>query len=354
MIIMGFIERCKKGDLTSFQIINIVLAIAGFVVVLIFLSILFSDRGETDREVCRLSILTRATAPDILQANVPLKCKTEKICITTKLFGGECTQFLGEENVRKVRVKENPREIEKLMAEQMFFCWSMMGRGELDLFGKASEQFVGSKGDSSCIICSRIAFADDVSGSTLKQINLDSYLRDTKLPLPGSQLTYLEAFTNKGTKTFGSARQINESLNLIDAEARAELSEGEIARLSGRGDRQIAFVFAQVKTVAWTKVLTNLGAAAVGSSFAIPGAAKVGRALFLTKAGIVTIPLAVIGAGAFGYNVYQGKLTAAGYCGNFISSTEEGLEGGCSLIRAVNYNVQDINALCTGSIQSIP
>ena len=98
MIIMGFIERCKKGDLTSFQIINIVLAIAGFVVVLIFLSILFSDRGETDREVCRLSILTRATAPDILQANVPLKCKTEKICITTKLFGGECNQFLGEEN----------------------------------------------------------------------------------------------------------------------------------------------------------------------------------------------------------------------------------------------------------------
>jgi hypothetical protein len=357
MIIMGFIRRGKlsrKGDLTSFQIISIVLAIAGFVVVLIFLSILFSDRGETDREVCRLSILTRATAPDVIQANVPLKCKTEKICITTKLLGGECSQFLGEENVRKVRVKNNPREIEKLMAEQMYFCWSMMGQGELDLFGKASAQFLGSSGDSTCNICSRVAFADDVDNSTLEQINLDSYMRDNQVPLPGSQLTYLEAFTNKGTKTFGSAREIGNSLDVINSEAREKLSEGEIVNLSGRGERQVAFVFAQVKTVAWTDVLTNLGAAAVGSSFVIPGAAKLGRALFLTKAGLVTIPVVVAGAGAIGYNAYQGELAAAGYCGNYVSSTEDGLRGGCSLIQAVNYNVQDVNALCTGSIQSIP
>ena len=141
---------------------------------------------------------------------------------------------------------------------------------------------------------------------------------------------------------------------MINDEAREDF-EGEIPMLSGRGERQIAFVFAQVKTVKWTDVLTYLGAAAVGSSFVIPGAANVGRALFLTGAGFVTIPIVAAGATAIGYSAYQGELAAAGYCGNFISSAEDDdLREGCSLIQAVNYNVQDINALCTGSIQSIP
>src|SRR3989344_3312354 len=148
----------KKGELTSSQIISLVLAIAGFAVVFIFIAILYgSGMGEDQREVCRLSILTRATTPSIAQAAVPITCTTEKICVSATGSKKACPEFLGEKNVRGVELDgktnaDNARIIERVSAEVMYQCWSMTGKGQLDLFGTAAETLLGSTGEPTCVI----------------------------------------------------------------------------------------------------------------------------------------------------------------------------------------------------------
>mgnify|MGYP006929383758 CR=1 FL=1 len=118
----------KRGELTSTQIVSIVLVIIGTVIILFFLAFLFDDSSEDDREICRISVLTRATAPDIVGGAIPLKCRTDKICITSDsgflgLGKGKCIQFAGEEH-QKLSVSGNSltshREIEEILAKQMY------------------------------------------------------------------------------------------------------------------------------------------------------------------------------------------------------------------------------------------
>ncbi|MCH7567871.1 MAG: hypothetical protein IIA87_00445 [Nanoarchaeota archaeon] len=339
----------KKGELTSTQIIGIVLAIAGFIVVLIFLAIIFKDKGETNRELCLLSVITRATAPDVLQYKIPLKCTTDKICMTSKLFGGKCKQFAGEENVRVVKLKGNVKEkariIERESANAMFDCWSMMGEGKVDLFHNLPEKFIGSSGEPTCVICSRVAVSDDVDELILKEVDLGEYLR--KNQVPGSSLTYLQTFTDRSVNAYASEEGVN-----FESPNEKNKAPKEIRGLS---DNQIAFVFSQVKTEKVGDVLTSLGGAVVGTAFVIPGNLKIARALFLGPQAIVTVLVVGGVAAAVGFNAYSGRTAAAGYCGNFVSNVEEGkVRSGCSLVQAVNYNVQDINALCPSNVQGSP
>ncbi len=335
----------RRGELTSQQIAITIIAIAGFIVVLVFVAVLFDDSGEADREICRLSVLTRATAPTIAQGAVPLKCTTSKICVTDKTFGGKCKQFQGEENVATVRLKvknndEKKREMEKILADNMYYCWSMMGQGKLDLFGSFEGNFgLGSNdGKSTCVICSRVAFADDIVASGLnKEIRLTEYLQNNFVPLPGSNLKYIEAFTDRGTSTFPSVKEMTD---LIEEGKGLEDKADKV--LVDKYD-QVAFVFAQNKPANWDNVLRNWGVAAVGSTFTSPG--------FLKKPLLFVEGVLAVGGTI---NAYEAQGAAAGYCGNFTTSVdEEKLRGGCSITQSVPYTVSNINALCD-SIQSIP
>lgn len=103
----------KIGELSSQQIVLIVLAILGFVIASMFVFGVFGNNDLTERDLCKLSIVSRATVPGILEQAVPLNCYTEKVCITLDKGGflgigakdNSCKQFAGEENVRNVEVK---------------------------------------------------------------------------------------------------------------------------------------------------------------------------------------------------------------------------------------------------------
>lgn len=355
----------SRGELTSQQIVVIIIAIIGLIVVLFFVSLIFDDSGEVDRELCRLSVLTRATAPDVVQASVPLKCTTEKICITSKIFGGKCKEFQGEDNVVSIKLKgtddEKARQIEKTIADSMYYCYSIMGKGKLDLFANAKEQIVGSSGTPTCVVCSRVALADDISPSILSNVNVDSYLQDNFVPGAGNNLGYIEAFTDRGASIFPSTSGVNLK----------DISQIEVAERKGAAtslqtlntNRQVAIVFSQVKTVEVGTVLTNLLGLAVGATAVVPGSLKVGRALFFTKAAVVTLPIVGIGVGSIIWNTLNGRSAAALYCGTLISAAvksglseaeNEKLREGCSIVQVVPYSVQNVNGVCPGSIQSIP
>ena len=74
----------KKGELTTGQIISIVLVLLGFAI-LLFVWWQLNWTGKIDRDTCHTSVVFRATLPSIggVQEYVPLKCKAEKVCISS-------------------------------------------------------------------------------------------------------------------------------------------------------------------------------------------------------------------------------------------------------------------------------
>src|SRR3989344_8365552 len=89
----------KRGDsLVSREFIIMLFAIAGFIIVLFFV-LGFTDLIQTEQEICKTSVIYRATAPEAANAYIPLKCTTKKVCLTGD---DECLQFTGEKkNVEK-------------------------------------------------------------------------------------------------------------------------------------------------------------------------------------------------------------------------------------------------------------
>jgi hypothetical protein len=162
----------KKGEIsTSFSVMAIILVIS-FVIILGFWYLIFSNYdSRLDKDSCRMSVISRATFnyKEIAIDKIPLKCKTEKICITSKK-DYKCIEELG------VSTKKNPITFVELpsnddaakiklletFADAMYDCHWMLGEGKVNFM--PSE--VSSK--NYCIICSRIAFdAEDQRVSAL-------------------------------------------------------------------------------------------------------------------------------------------------------------------------------------------
>ncbi|MEK6909050.1 MAG: hypothetical protein AABX23_03300 [Nanoarchaeota archaeon] len=234
----------KKGDLVSSQLALIIATIVGFAILAFALFQVFENRDLSERDLCRLSIISRATVPSVVQQAIPLNCHTEKICITVNegffdsftIFGNQksdCKQFAGEKNVADIKVKmssdigeqtQTLETIQRKVANAMFDCWYMTGQGKMDIFtqssnyGKDIEDILANtatetlglaipKIKPACVICSRVAFSDKLIEADkqlkqlgiLKQINYNTYMSREKVPR--SSLTYFQAFTDPSAGT---------------------------------------------------------------------------------------------------------------------------------------------------------
>lgn len=176
----------KKAEITSSQIITIVLTLVGFGLILLMYSVLAP--GETsDREVCHASVIARATLPENFGGKAkeafPLRCKTRKVCFTTKILGkGDCEDTLGN-SFDTVRVSSNKDKIEediqKFLAREIADCWGMMGEGKVQVF---SREATFSEDSKKCVVCSRIAFDENVQKKISSVTGLGNYLMTHKVP----------------------------------------------------------------------------------------------------------------------------------------------------------------------------
>ena len=83
---------------------------------------------------------------------VPLKCATEKVCISDK-SKGECSEFETTKGITKVKV-EKVADVEKLVSQKMVDCWTMMGEGKVSIFSPWVAQTYGiGEIYPSCVIC---------------------------------------------------------------------------------------------------------------------------------------------------------------------------------------------------------
>lgn len=350
---MGF---GKRGDISMF-LVFLVLAIAGFLIVLLVLPRL-DISGYGKDEACKLSVLTRATTGQVSEPGasyVPLKCITGKICITDKFFG-ECAEFKGEKEVDTIRISgsqtEKAEKIAEISTQAMYECWSQMGEGKLDLFpeGLLGYYNVVSKDPLACVICSRISVDQGMKDreSILSEVNLAEYARKNKIP--GQGITYLNAFTDRGVNSYP---RIEES-GLDKGE---EEISSEVVGLEGKDSfkkDQLAVVFSQIKADDYPQAFSKLGSAGVavaGTAFFAPGG-KTAVGTFVKVVGPVkSLGLALIAAAGVSlytaYNVHKDRVAAAGYCGELASGqNSESLEKGCSGVQLIPYDFQSINSNC--------
>lgn len=365
----------KRADLTSTQLITIILLVAGFVIVVFFY--FYSQlgySGTVDKEVCHESVILRGTLPAFLgmKEYVPLKCKTEKICITSGFIGGRCKNSYGEkESILKVKVK-NIKDIEKFISGNIVECWKTYGEGKILLNTQWIAQEYGI-GDvvSSCNICSRIAFDYEslnkikISSGDISKINVMNYMATHYMP--NSKKTYLDVMGKEGGKFAGKRiddwKISNFNIETDDKTKEESVTPSGIAITSSDVTQEIknpenppdlSIMFMQVTAPSHSGVLLNTALGVLGIQFAsfalAPGTTtKLVKGAF--SAWRIVLPLAAIFAIYQQGNVYYQKSVTAGYCGD-VSTGEEAREG-CSVVRMANYDVSDIRQYC-GIIETIP
>ena len=380
----------KKGGPTATQIVMIVLLIGSFIVVLILLSILFESQEElTEKELCKLSILNRALLP-VVGNQFDFQCITEKVCITSERRG-ICEQFVGEENVRRVRIDLNKKEesikiIDKEMADDIYSCWAMAGEGKISIFGDAEglvysfvkyiglDLFNSKTTEPKCIVCSRLAISEDVKergDEILSEVDVNDYMLKTKVP--GNSLTYLQKFTDSGVRflppipsldsTDLSEEDRNKMKNISDSLEKVNM---EIGLKNSKGSDQIAIVFSQL---IWEEEDVSerglFAASIVGGSFVVIGGLvaltgvglPVGGAL-LVKGGMLFATAGVVGGLVAGgvesgvvYSQQQkNKIMTVGHCGKLENPDEE-MQEGCSFVKTIGWDVDLVNNLCSGGIE---
>lgn len=194
----------KKGELTTRQIVLLIILIASFSIILIFLSNL--NLGETsDKEICRNSVIMKSKGGSLSQGS--LDCKTIYICISG---GDKCESFLPtitkeiDLNQEEEKIK---KDVIKAIAEEMADCWWMFGEGKVEYAD--SPQFLG---ETHCGICSEIKFDKKIQ-EKIKEISYKEFYESlTKLKKDDSQ-TYSEYLYRKSTldglKETGIARDIS-------------------------------------------------------------------------------------------------------------------------------------------------
>ncbi len=137
----------KKGEISTQQIIILIILITSFIVVLYFLFGLNFGQ-ESARELCHNSVLTKSQA--LTPKSTSLQCERTYICITED---GTCE---GMTNPEEIEV-ETRDELYEVLSEEMAVCWWMFGAGKLDYVGdKASKK-------NYCSICSQIYFDDSLN-----------------------------------------------------------------------------------------------------------------------------------------------------------------------------------------------
>ena len=167
----------KKGTISIEFIIGVIILIISFVV-LLFLLFGIPFNPAIDKEVCHQSIVYRSTAKvGFIDARntIPLKCKTEKICLT--MSGDDCKELSSTKDnpVRKVKLgKDNNKAREKILevlAENMVSCHSMLGEGQLNFF---PNDFIGFKDNKYGLICTRLVF-DKETKDNIKEIGFGEF-----------------------------------------------------------------------------------------------------------------------------------------------------------------------------------
>lgn len=363
------VKKIRRAQLAPATLITMVLVILGFII-LLYVLISTSAGEDGEYNACKLSVLTKASTPDIVQERVPLNCRTNKVCLGYD--GKDCDNSFAGEKIEKVEIKEcsgdtcisdSARKFEEIAAKQMYRCWDMMGEGKLKMYNDADIKLGLQSADNFCMICTRIAVdAEGKEKELLDKVDLPGYLKGNKPE--GESETYLQKFTDKSINAYARVDEASFKGSNIYA------NKDNIDYIENKG-AEFAVIYTQINPQSYQQVLDNLfkaGATMAGGGFVLSAFAPssvqgvVGGAasrVLLSPAGLYVAGAAAIGAVVEGVyiasNIYESKTAAAGYCGEFTNSQGESQDAkkggvntaqGCSMVQVVPYDSKEIIKYC--------
>jgi len=184
----------RKAELTTKQLVMIIVLIVSFIIVLFLLFRL--NLGETtNKEVCHNSVVLKGRLP----LGGPLDCRTNYLCISGD---GDCGEIPTTSTIEVD--SNNKNETMKALADEMSNCWWMFGEGKIRYTGGA-----GSTGVH-CALCSVIEFSG-ISADSISYQKFYDYLRTTSKSESQTYLHYLYEINN--LDLFESQEQIE--INLL-------------------------------------------------------------------------------------------------------------------------------------------
>ena len=197
----------KKGELTTTQLVSLIILIISFVVILFLIFQL--NLGETSKaEICRDSVILKSKSV----LDTPLNCKTSYICFSKT---SKCDKIDSPDEIIKV---SNEEELYKELADKMADCWWMFGEGKFDYVGKDLNTKLY------CSICSNIYFDSSVKEifggeATFSQEKLYDYISKK------------EIFEGEGYDMYLYGQDFNDASEIIsplNEEAEVKFSEIEL------------------------------------------------------------------------------------------------------------------------------
>ncbi len=173
--------RNKKGELTTKQIVSIIILIASFIIILFLLFRL--NLGETTaKEICHNSVILKDKS-GVLAGN--LDCRTNYLCISG---GKDCEGFSSTSKI-KINLNEPKEEyknlIMKSIADEMSDCWWMFGEGSIKYGGGFASTSVY------CAICSIVVFDEKIQ-EQIPEITYSEFYTFLKITNKDESQTYLE------------------------------------------------------------------------------------------------------------------------------------------------------------------
>lgn len=182
-------RRNKKGELTSAQLITIIIIIVSFLILLFFLFKL--NVGETSlKETCYNSVVLSDKGAGLVSS---LDCSTNYVCVSG---GGSCTDFTltANSNVDVSKPADAKAAVIKSLADEMTDCWWEFGAGKINYGGSSLS------GNKICALCSIAKFDSKVQKEVpaISYSELYSYLKTHQSSRDTSQsyLHYLYATNN--------------------------------------------------------------------------------------------------------------------------------------------------------------
>ena len=213
-------KKIKKGEITTQQIVFLIILVTSFVVILFFLFRL--NLGEiSNKEICHNSVVLKGKS--IVSGN--LDCRTNYLCIS----GGEDCEGINPTQTVKVDAGNKP-EVLKAIADEMADCWWMFGEGKVDYLS------IGDKGawpKNTCAVCSIVKF-DKTIQESIDKITYKEFINDGLIKPKNSQETYLSYIYGVNSEEdlyekFDSIKEDVESEEFISFEGRYMIRTGFVS-----------------------------------------------------------------------------------------------------------------------------
>lgn len=296
-----------KRGLAMRTIVILIVLIIGFAIVLIFFA-LYPWKGTIDKEACHQSIVLRSTfnyGPIEGKKAIPLRCKTEKVCLTMSREDCEAFGKPSRKNpVTKVKLSKDvskAREgIKDVIANVMYDCHSMLGEGKLDFMPH------GFKGANYCLICSRIAF-DEKTKEEIGDISYGEFYRylDEEVKTPDER-SYLE-YLYPGWENWEDSKKLFEELQKKSGNEDFKKLRFEDWKLNLDFDDGYAIISQMAPKGTWEKWLqigsvAVAGIAAVVGIVSIPFSGPAGAAIAVAATKVAIGTATVAGGAIYIYN----------------------------------------------------